>query len=146
MPRASAATNDETGGKGSYALLVLRLALGAMFLQHVMSIVFGYVPQDVSRLFGLPAGISAYTLAWDALIGLALVYGLWPRLAAIAGAATLSVAMIAHGASVRSPFGWQFPVLWIAALLAFVLAGDGAFGFISRRGVSAKDRLSTLFR
>ena len=120
--------------KAPYALLVLRLALGAMFLQHVMCIVFGYEPSDLSQLFGLPAGVSAYALAWDTLIGLALLYGVWPRVAAIAGAATLSVAAIAtHSAIAISPFAWQLPILWIAALLAFALAGDGAFALVPSR-------------
>ena len=114
-----------------YALLVLRLTLAGVFLQHVMRIVFGYEPADITQLFGLPAGVSAYSLAWDALIGLALLYGIWPRLAAIAGAVTLSIAAIAsHGAASASPFGWQLPVLWVTALLAFALAGDGAFALV----------------
>jgi putative oxidoreductase len=105
-----------------------------MFLQHVLRIVFGYEPPDVSQLFALPAGVSPYALAWDILIGLALLYGLWPRVAAIAGAATLSVAAIsAHGGAAISPFAWQLPILWIAALLAFALAGDGAFALVPSR-------------
>jgi len=117
--------------RAPFALLVLRVALGAMFLQHVMGIVFGYEPVDLSKLFGLPAGVSPYALAWDTLIGLALLYGLWGRLAALAGAATLSVAVIhAHSAIATSPFGWQLPVFWIAALLAYALAGDGAYPLV----------------
>jgi putative oxidoreductase len=111
-----------------YALWVLRVAVGAVFLKHVMQIAFGYEPADISQLFGLPPGVSAFALAWETAIGLALVYGLWPRLAAIAGAATLTVAIIApHGATAVSPYGWQNPVLWTAALLAVALAGDSAF-------------------
>ena len=128
--------------KAPYALLILRLTLGVMFLQHVIHIVFGYEPPDVSQLFGLPAGVSPYALAWDALIGLALLYGLWPRVAAIAGAATLSVAAITtHSATGISPFAWQLPILWIAALLAFALAGDGAFALVpSRLGFRTEPR------
>ncbi|HEX3431542.1 MAG TPA: DoxX family protein [Rhizomicrobium sp.] len=131
-PRPEANDNDILDRKRApFALLVLRVALGAMFLQHVMAIVFGYEPADVSKLFGLPAGVSPYALGWDTLIGLALLYGLWGRLAAIAGAATLSVAMIqAHSATAISPFGWQLPVFWIAALLAYALAGDGAYPLV----------------
>jgi putative oxidoreductase len=120
--------------KAPYALLILRLTLGAMFLQHVMRIVFGFEPPDVSQLFALPAGVSPYALAWDTLIGLALLYGLWPRVAAIAGAATLSLAAITtHSAAAISPFAWQLPILWIAALLALALAGDGAFALVPSR-------------
>jgi putative oxidoreductase len=129
-------------GKAPYALLILRLTLGAMFLQHVMRIVFGYESPDVSQLFALPAGVSGYALVWETLIGLALLYGLWPRVAAIAGAATLSVAAVStHGAAAISPFAWQLPILWTAALLAFALAGDGAFALVpSRTGSRTEPR------
>jgi len=117
-----------------YALWVLRLTVGAVFLQHVMRMVFGYEPADPSQLFALPPGVSPFALAWDTAIGLALVYGLWPRVAAIAGAATLTMALIAaHGATALSSYGWQNPALWTAALLALALAGDGAFAVVPSR-------------
>ena len=118
-----------------YALWVLRLATGAIFLQHVMRMLFGYEPADSSQLFALPPGVSPFALAWEGVIGLALVYGLWPRLAAIAGAATLTVAAIfaSHGSAALSQYGWQNPVFWTAALLALVLAGDGAFTLVPSR-------------
>lgn len=124
-----------------YALWLLRLTVGAVFLQHVMRLVFGYEPTDTSHLFGLPPGVSPLALAWDAAIGLALVYGFWPRLAAIAGAATLTVATIAAYGAAASSYGWQTPVLWIATLLAFALAGDGAFALVpSRSGFRSEPR------
>lgn len=110
-----------------YALWALRLTVGAVFLQHVMRMVFGYEPADASQLFGLPPGVSPFAVAWEAIIGLALVYGLWPRVAAVAGAVTLTVATVAAHGAAPSPYGWQMPVLWIAALLGFALAGEGAF-------------------
>ena len=116
-----------------YALWLVRLTVGAVFLQHVMRLVFGYEPADTSQLFALPAGVSPFAVGWEAIIGIALIYGLWPRLAAIAGAVTLTVAtIVAHGAT-PSPYGWQLPVLWIAALLAVALAGDGAFALVPSR-------------
>lgn len=114
-----------------YAIWALRLVLGVHFLQHVMRIVFGYEPADTTQLFGLPPGVSAVGVAWDALLGAALLYGVWARPVAVAAAVTLSVAMIQRyaGAAV-SPFGWQQPILWIVALLALALAGDGAFALL----------------
>jgi len=121
------------GNWAPYALWALRLTVGAVFLQHVMRLVFGYEPADASQLFGLPPGVSPIAVAWEALVGLALIYGFWPRLAAIAGAATLTVATIAAHGSVASSYGWQMPILWIAALLACALAGDGAFALVPSR-------------
>ncbi|HLY04800.1 MAG TPA: DoxX family protein [Rhizomicrobium sp.] len=119
-----------------YALWALRLAIGAMFLQHVMRMVFGYEPADSSQLFALPPGISPFAVAWETGIGLALIYGLWPRVAAVAGAATLTIATTAAHGVTASPYGWQAPVLWIAALLTFALAGDGAFVLVPSRSGS----------
>ena len=117
-----------------YALWVLRLTVGAVFLQHVMRMVFGFEPADTSQLFGLPPGVSPFALAWETAIGVALIYGLWPRLAAIAGAATLALAIIAaHGSAALAPYGWQNPALWTAALFALALAGDGAFAVVPSR-------------
>lgn len=114
-------------GTGSYALWLLRLALGGAFLAHVMGAVFGYVPTDVSQLFGLPPGVSPFALAWDALIGLALVYGFWPRVVALSGAATLAIGWFAASAGA---YGWHYVPLWIAGLIGFAVAGDGAFALI----------------
>lgn len=126
---------------GPYALWLLRLTVGAVFLQHVMRLVFGYEPADATQLFGLPSGVSPFAVAWQATIGLALIYGLWPRLAAVAGAATLTVATIAAHGAAATAYGWQMPILWIAALLAFALAGDGAFVLVpSRSGFRTESR------
>lgn len=130
VPKRASEAGAIDSRTGPYALWLLRLTLGAMLLQHVMHVVFGYVPPDTSALFGLPRGVSPLALGWDALVGLALLYGVWPRIAALAAAATLSLALlVAHGAS-PSEFGWQNPLLWIVALLAFALAGDGAFTLV----------------
>ena len=117
-----------------YALWLLRLTVGAVFLQHVMRMVFGYEPADTTQLFALPPGVSPFAVAWETIIGLALIYGLWPRVAAIAGATTVSIAAVAAvGSTMPSPYAWQMPVLWVAALLTYALAGDGAFALVPSR-------------
>lgn len=123
-----------------YALWILRLTVGAVFLQHVMRMVFGYESSDPSQLFALPPGVTPFAVLWEALVGLALIYGFWPRLAAVAGAATLSIATLASHA-VAQQYAWQMPILWIATLLAVALAGDGAFALVpSRSGFGGKRR------
>ena len=118
----------------SYALWVLRLGLGAVLLAHVMQPLFGYVPADVAQLFGLPPGMSAIALAAEAAVAVALLLGLWPRAAALAGAATLLAALAAGSATVTdTAFGWTHPVLWSAALVAFAFVGDGAFAVLPTR-------------
>jgi uncharacterized membrane protein YphA (DoxX/SURF4 family) len=111
-----------------YAVWFLRLTLGAAFLEHVMRNLFGYLPPDTGQLFGLPPGVSPVAIASEALAAVALLLGVWPRAAALLGASTLFGAILgASGTVTSSAFGWPHPLLWIAALFAFALIGDGAF-------------------
>jgi putative oxidoreductase len=119
------------GRTASYAVWFLRLTLGAAFLEHVMRNLFGYVPPDIAQLFGLAPGVSPLAIASEALVAVALLLGIWPRAAALLGAATLLGATAGASATVTdSAFGWLHPVLWIAALAAFALMGDGAFAIV----------------
>lgn len=115
----------------AYGLWLLRLALGTVLLTHVMSPLFGYLPPDVAQLFALPPGVSPLVIAAEALAAVALLLGLWPRAAALLGAATLLAGMVAGAGAVTDPvFGWAHPVPWSLALTAFALLGDGAFAVI----------------
>ena len=116
-----------------FGIWFLRLALGAIFLAHVRLNLFEYVPPNVSQLFGLPPGVSGFSIAWEALVAVALVVGIWPRAAALAGTATLfggAVAAHASTALANSQFGWQYPLLWIAALIVIAVSGDGAYALV----------------
>ncbi|HEY2444973.1 MAG TPA: DoxX family protein [Rhizomicrobium sp.] len=115
------------GGRAApYAILFLRLALGVAFLQHVRLNLFEYTPPDISQLFGLPPGVSAFAITWETLVAVALVLGLMPRAAALAGTVTLFIAMFgAHATAANAAFAWQHPAFWIAALVLFALVGDG---------------------
>jgi putative oxidoreductase len=126
------ASRIATGGidreTAPYAVWFLRLTLGAAFLEHVMRNLFGYVPADIGQLIGLPAGVSPFAITSEALVAVALLLGIWPRAAALIGAATLFGATVgASGTITDSVFGWPHPFLWIGALIAFALIGDGAF-------------------
>lgn len=132
-PRAADRTDKGAvdGQTAPYAVWFLRLTLGAAFLEHVMHNVFGYLPADIGQLFGLPPGVSPVAIASEAVVAVALLLGFWPRAAALLGAATLTGAMLAASATVtNSAFGWTHPLLWIAALVAFALIGDGAFAVL----------------
>jgi putative oxidoreductase len=129
------------GQKAPYAVWLLRLTLGAAFLEHVMHNLFGYVPADIAQLIGLAPGVSPLVIAGEALAAVALLLGVWPRAAALLGALTLSVATVtASGAVTDNAFGWPHPVLWIAALVAFAFIGDGAFAIVPTPWVGAETR------
>ncbi len=118
-----------------YAALVLRLTLGALFLAHAWLKIFVFTPAGTAQFFGslgLPPALAYVTIAWEVAGAVALILGLWPRLAAIALIPVLLGAIVTvHGPAgffFTSPHGgWEFPALWIVGLIAIAAIGDGAF-------------------
>ena len=118
-----------------YAVLVLRLALGALFLAHAAVKIFVFTPAGTAQFFaslGLPPALAYVTIPWEVVGALALIFGVWTRLAALALIPVLLGAIVAvHGPAgflfTNANGGWEFPALWIVGLIALALAGDGAF-------------------
>jgi putative oxidoreductase len=118
-----------------YAAFVLRLTLGALFLAHAGLKIFVFTPAGTAQFFGsvgLPPVLAYITIIWELIGATALVLGIWPRVAALALVPILIGAIVTvHGPAGfffnNSNGGWEFPALWIIALLALTLTGDGAF-------------------
>ncbi|MBM6552100.1 DoxX family protein [Marinomonas ostreistagni] len=118
-----------------YALFLLRIALGGLFLMHFGLKFFVFTPAGTAQFFeslGLP-GFSAYLgMGWELIGGVALILGVYARFFAITLIPILlgSIVMV-HGAAgfyFDSPNGgWEFPAFWALALLVLALAGDGKF-------------------
>ena len=117
-----------------YAALLLRLALGILFLAHAGLKIFVFTPAGTAQFFGslgLPPALAYVTIAWEVIGALALILGVWPRLAALALIPVLAGAIATvHGPAgfffTNPNGGWEFLALWIAGLLALALVGDGA--------------------
>ncbi len=117
-----------------YAALLLRLALGILFLAHAGLKIFVFTPAGTAEFFGslgLPPALAYVTIAWELVGAVALILGIWPRLAALALIPVLAGAIATvHGPAgfffTNPNGGWEFLALWIAALLALALIGDGA--------------------
>ncbi|MBS7541922.1 DoxX family protein [Ancylobacter oerskovii] len=117
-----------------YAVLVLRLALGILFLAHAGLKLFVFTPAGTAGFFsslGLPGWLAYVTIAWELIGAVALILGLWPRLAALALIPILLGAIVTvHGPAgfffTNPNGGWEFLALWIVALLGVALGGDGA--------------------
>ena len=116
------------------AILILRLATGILFLAHAGLKLFVFTPAGTAGFFGslgLPGWFAYVTILWEVLGGVALILGLWPRWVAIAMIPVLLGAIVmVHGKAgfffTNPNGGWEFLALWIAALLAIALGGDGA--------------------
>jgi putative oxidoreductase len=121
-----------------YAALLLRVALGALFLAHAGLKIFVFTPAGTAQFFGslgLPPALAYVTIAWELIGAAALILGVWPRVAAIALVPILLGAIATvHGAAgffFTSPNGgWEFPALWIVGLVALAAIGDGAFALL----------------
>lgn len=122
-----------------YAALLLRLSLGALFLAHAGLKVFVFTPAGTASFFaslGLPPAMGAFTIGWEVCGGVALIFGIWPRIAALAMIPDLLGAIVLVHAHAGFFFtdtggGWEYPALWAVALLALALTGDGAWALIS---------------
>jgi putative oxidoreductase len=118
-----------------YAALVLRVTLGGLFLAHASLKLFVFTPAGTVKFFGslgMPGELAYLVIAVEVLSGIALILGIWTRYAALAGVPILLGAILTvHGAAgfffTNPKGGWEFPALWMIALVAQALLGDGAY-------------------
>ncbi|MBA2964007.1 MULTISPECIES: DoxX family protein [Ramlibacter] len=117
-----------------YAILLLRLSLGLMFLAHAtLKWKVFTIPGTIKyfRSIGLPGWLAYVTLAIEFGGGFALIVGLAPRLVALLLVPLLLGTIVTvHGRNgwlfTNKDGGWEFPAFWTAALVAVFLLGDGA--------------------
>jgi putative oxidoreductase len=121
-----------------YAALILRVALGILFLAHVSLKIFVFKPAGTVGYFaslGLPGWFAYPTMAAELFGGLFLIAGIFPRLVALA-LIPLMLGTIAtvHGKAgwlfTNKDGGWEFPGFWAVALLVLALLGDGAWALV----------------
>ena len=123
-----------------YGALVLRLALGTMFVAHAGLKYFAFTLPGTAQFFaslGLPGALAYFTF-WAELAGglliLAGVYGRWVSAALIP---ILLGATWAHAGNgwvfTAANGGWEYPAFLAAAALAHALIGDGAYALVNPR-------------
>jgi len=117
-----------------YAALVLRLALGALFLAHGALKLFVFKPSGTAGYFrslGLPGFVGYLTIAAEISGGTLLILGIATSLVSLALIPLiLGTIFMVHG-SKRWMFsneggGWEFPAYWAASLLVQAMLGSGA--------------------
>jgi putative oxidoreductase len=117
-----------------YAALVLRVALGVMFIAHALLKYYVFTLAGTVKFFesiGLP-GPLAYVTFWAELIGGALILaGAGSRWAAAALVPLLIGATWAHAGNgwlfSAANGGWEYPAFLTIAALTQALLGDGKF-------------------
>ena len=118
-----------------YAALLLRLALGLLFLAHAGLKIFVFTPAGTAQFFaslGLPGFLAYIVILAEVLGGVALILGFKARIVAVALIPILLGAIVTvHGPAgfffTNEGGGWEFLGLWIAGLVALSLLGDGAY-------------------
>ncbi len=118
-----------------YAALLLRVSLGILFLAHASLKLFVFTPAGTAKFFGsvgLPPEFAYLVITAEVLGGIALILGLWTRIAALALVPVMLGAIFTvHGAAgffFTNPHGgWEYPAFWTVALIVQALLGDGAY-------------------
>ena len=133
-----------------YAALLLRLALGSMFVAHALLKLFVFTLPGTVQFFqslGLPGVLAYVTFAAELVGGVMLILGVGSRWVAAAllpfliGAAWVHVG---NGWLFSAPKGgWEYPVFLIVAAIAQTLLGDGAYALGARFSGRSTVRLQT---
>ena len=136
----------------SYGVLLLRLALGTMFIAH--SVIYMTVTLtltgtvDFFASLGLPPWFAYATILAEALGGLLLILGIQTRWVALALSPVLVGAVWVHSGNgwlFASPDGgWEYPLYLFVLCIAQAMLGDGAYAlspswFPGRRETRSSD-------
>jgi putative oxidoreductase len=132
-----------------YAALLLRLALGGLFLAHACLKLFVFTPAGTARFFGsigLPPELAYVVMTTEILAGIALILGIFTRWVALAAIPILLGAIVTvHGAAGfffnNAHGGWEFPAFWMVALVVQALLGDGNHALTISQGSLAAGEL-----
>ena len=123
---------------GPYAALVLRLALGILFLAHGLLKLLVFKPAGAYGYFkslGLPGWLAYVTMACELAGAAALILGIVPRyVALLLIPLILGTIVTVHGRNgwmfSSKDGGWEFPAFWAVALFVRFLIGNGMLALV----------------
>jgi putative oxidoreductase len=122
-----------------YAITLLRVSLGLLFLAHGLLKVFTFTLPGTAQFFasiGLPGFMAYVVTPMEIVGGLMLIAGLYTRWVAIALFPILLVATYTHLPSgwlfTNEGGGWEFPAFFTVGTLVQFLLGDGAYALSAR--------------
>jgi len=129
-----------------YAALLLRVALGVLFLAHAWMKYSVFTPAGTAKYFeslGLPGFVGYLTMAAETLGGICLVLGIATSLVALALVPLmLGTIVLVHGRNgwpfTNSGGGWEYPAFWSVALVVQALLGSGAWSLGHAIGIGTR--------
>ena len=121
-------TNTDVGAT------LARLSLGTILLAHGLLKLFVFTLPGTVAIFGslgLPAIVANLTVFAEVVGGVAIIAGLYTRLAAILSLPVLIGSFWAHSGNgwlfSAEGGGWEFPALLVALAVVVAIQGGGAF-------------------
>ncbi|MDB5659484.1 MAG: LysR family transcriptional regulator [Cypionkella sp.] len=128
------ALTSQSPNRPDLAALILRVALGILFLAHGGLKLFGFGLAGTAGFFqslGLPGPLAYLTIAAEIIGGVALIAGYRTRIVSLILIPVLLGAIVTvHFAAgflfTNANGGWEYPAFWIVALVVQALLGDGA--------------------
>jgi putative oxidoreductase len=129
-----------------YAALLLRVALGVLFLAHAWVKYSVFTPAGTAKYFeslGLPGFVGYLTMAAETIGGICLILGIATSLVAIALVPLmLGTIVLVHGKNgwmfTNTGGGWEFPAFWTVALVVQALLGSGAWSLGHAIGIGTR--------
>ena len=116
-----------------FALLVLRLVLGAIMIAHGYRKVFGGFHHHMEMVgsLGLPSWMAYFSAGTEFFGGIGIVLGLFTRFFTLAFLIEMAIAIwkVHFKNGLVGPAGYEFPLSLAAIALALVCLGGGPWGF-----------------
>ena len=119
---------------GPYGALLLRIALGSMWISHALLKILVFTLPGAAKFFdsvGLPGELVYPVVAAELIGGAAILLGLYGRQASLLLTPILLVAAWVHFPNgwvfTATGGGWEYPVFLAAMSIVHGLIGDGAF-------------------
>lgn len=121
-----------------FALLVLRVVLGAIMIAHGYRKVFGGFHHHTEMVgsLGIPSWMAYLSAGTEFFGGIGIVLGLFTRFFAVAFMIEMGVAIwkVHFRNGLVGPTGYEFPLSLAATALALVCFGGGPWGFNFGKG------------
>lgn len=139
MTYANPAALRVDASQADHAALLLRIAMGVLFVLHAWMKITIFTPAGTAQYFasiGLPGVLAYATIAAELLGGLALIAGFYTRWVSLALVPVMvGAAYFGHAAAgffFSNAGGWEYPAFWTVALVVQALLGDGAYSLTNR--------------
>ena len=125
----------------SYGVLLLRVALGTMFIAHSIVYMLMTLTLDGTAKFfvsiGLPVWLAYATFLAEVVGGVLLILGIQTRWVALALSPILIGAIWAHSGNgwlfAAADGGWKYPLYLFVLCIAQAMLGDGAYALAPLR-------------